>query len=83
MNINLSPVLEDYIQQQLNTGLYQNASEVVREALRLKIQQDQVYQAKLVNLRQAVNDGLNSGDAIPLDMSSIVAEAQGKYLADD
>lgn len=76
MNVNLSAVFEDYIKQQLDSGLYNNASEVIREALRLKMRQDEVYQTKLEALRQAIDDGLNSGDSIPLDMSSILAEAR-------
>lgn len=76
MNVNLSTVFEDYIKQQLDSGMYNNASEVIREALRLKMQQDEVYQAKLEALRQAIDDGINSGDLIPLDMSSIIEEAR-------
>lgn len=76
MNVNLSTTFEDYIKQQLDTGLYNNASEVIREALRLKMQQDEVYQAKLEALRTAIDDGLNSGESVPLDMSSILADAR-------
>lgn len=76
MNVNLSPTFESYIQQQLESGLYNNASEVVREALRLKMQQDQVYNAKLEALRNMLIEGENSGDPIPLDMHEIIAQAQ-------
>jgi len=62
--------------------MYNNASEVVREALRLKMQQDEVYQAKLEALRSAADEGLNSGDPIPLDMSSLVAEAKQRAGVD-
>ncbi len=76
MNVNLSTTFEDYIKQQLDTGKYNNASEVIREALRLKMQQDEIYQAKLEALRTAIDDGLNSGESVPLDMSSILADAR-------
>ncbi|HBO92163.1 MAG TPA: type II toxin-antitoxin system ParD family antitoxin, partial [Gammaproteobacteria bacterium] len=46
MNVNLSEQFEQYIAEQVKSGLYNNASEVIREALRLKMQQDQTYQAK-------------------------------------
>jgi antitoxin ParD1/3/4 len=82
MNVNLSTVFEDYIKQQLDSGMYNNASEVIREALRLKMQQDEVYQAKLLALRSAIDDGLNSGESIPLDMSSIIADARNKAGVD-
>jgi antitoxin ParD1/3/4 len=35
MNVNLTPKLEEMIKEKVATGLYNNASEVVREALRL------------------------------------------------
>ena len=82
MNVNLSTVFEDYIKQQLDSGMYNNASEVIREALRLKMQQDEVYQAKLEALRTAIDDGLNSGESVPLDMSSIIAEARNNAKVD-
>ncbi|BBN82108.1 CopG family transcriptional regulator [Pseudoalteromonas sp. A25] len=82
MNVNLSPVFEEYIKQQLDTGMYNNASEVIREALRLKMQQDEVYQARLHALRTAIDDGFNSGESIPLDMSSIIADAKAKAEVD-
>ena len=37
MNISLTPELERYIRRKVNSGLYSNASEVVREALRLLV----------------------------------------------
>ena len=76
MNVNLSPAFESYIQQQLESGMYNNASEVVRDALRLKMQQDQVYNAKFEALRNMLLEGENSGDPTPLDMHEIIAQAQ-------
>jgi uncharacterized protein len=35
MNVSLTPELEQYIRRKVDSGLYSNASEVVREALRL------------------------------------------------
>ena len=35
MNVSLTPELEQYIRGKVDSGLYSNASEVVREALRL------------------------------------------------
>jgi len=71
MNVNLSPTFESYVQKQLEEGIYNNASEVIREALRLKMQQDEIYQAKLQALRgklaigeeQAKNGQLTDGES--------------------
>jgi antitoxin ParD1/3/4 len=40
MNISLTPELERLVDEKIKTGLYQTASEVVREALRLLQQRD-------------------------------------------
>lgn len=40
MNISLTPELERYIRRKVATGLYNNASEVIREALRLLVSRE-------------------------------------------
>jgi antitoxin ParD1/3/4 len=41
MNVSLTPELEKLVSEKIRSGLYQTASEVVREALRLLKQRDQ------------------------------------------
>ncbi len=57
MNISLTPELDSYVQQKVQTGMYHSASEVIREGLRLLREQDQVRQARLIQLRQDVDLG--------------------------
>ena len=76
MNVSLSPTFESYIQKQLDAGIYNNASEVIREALRLKIQQDEIYQTKLEALRAAIIKGEQSGEATSFDIQEIIQEAK-------
>ncbi|MCY3624660.1 MAG: type II toxin-antitoxin system ParD family antitoxin [Candidatus Dadabacteria bacterium] len=40
MNVSLTPKLEQFIREKVSSGLYNNASEVVREALRLLVKRD-------------------------------------------
>ena len=40
MNVSLTLVLEEYVRRKVATGLYNNASEVVREALRLMVERE-------------------------------------------
>ncbi len=40
MNVSLTPKLEEFIREKVSSGLYNNASEVVREALRLMVKRD-------------------------------------------
>ena len=57
MNVSLTPALEKLVQQKVASGLYNNASEVVREALRLLKETDEVRRAKLKRLRSALAKG--------------------------
>jgi len=40
MNISLTPKLETYIKEKIASGLYNNASEVIREALRVLLERE-------------------------------------------
>jgi antitoxin ParD1/3/4 len=62
MNISLTAPLEALVQEKVATGLYNNASEVVREALRLMHERDQREAAKLERLRTEVAKGLEQLD---------------------
>jgi antitoxin ParD1/3/4 len=44
MHVSLTPRLEEYAKTKVSSGLYNNASELVREALRLMIQREQDYE---------------------------------------
>ena len=53
MHVSLTPTLEEYARGKVDSGLYNNGSEVVREALRLMIQRD----ADREGLRASVAEG--------------------------
>lgn len=57
MNVSLTPALEKLVQQKVDSGLYNNASEVVREALRLLKETEDIRRAKLNRLRAALAKG--------------------------
>ena len=42
MNVSLTPELERFVDDKVQSGLYNNASEVVREGLRLLKEQDEI-----------------------------------------
>lgn len=71
MNINLTPQLEELVRQKVESGLYNSASEVIREALRLMDEQDQLRAVKLDQLRKDIREGLESGPAIPWDVERV------------
>jgi len=62
MNVNLTPELEALVQRKVASGLYNNQSEVVREALRLLAEQDRLREAHTANLRGVLAEGLAQAD---------------------
>jgi antitoxin ParD1/3/4 len=50
MNISLTPALEKLVRQHVKSGHYNNASEVIRAALRLMKETEEVRRAKLKRL---------------------------------
>lgn len=71
MNVSLTPELEEFVQQKVKTGRYSGASEVVREALRLLEQRDQLEAIKLTELRKEIRKGLDSGPATPFSADDL------------
>ena len=71
INVSLTPQLEDMIRKKVASGLYNSASEVVREALRLMEERDHRRAVRLEQLRQDIRDGLNSGEPTPWDPKEI------------
>jgi antitoxin ParD1/3/4 len=65
MNVSLTPKLEKYIKNKVETGRYTSASEVVREALRLLEQKEQEREKALKDFRAKLDQGIaeaESGD---------------------
>ena len=81
MNISLTPHLEDMIREKIASGSYTSASEVVREALRLLEQEDQLHTLKLQSLRQDIRDGLESRPSKLFDPQEIKRAAREKKSA--
>ena len=62
-NVNLTDELDRFVLSKVESGSYENASEVVRAALRSLDREERTYEAKLVALRAAIDDGAASGIA--------------------
>jgi antitoxin ParD1/3/4 len=78
MNVNLTPELERLVQEKVASGLYNNQSEVVREALRLLSEQDRFRELQLVRLRSALAEGLAQTERGDLfDGETVVEEMRG------
>jgi len=62
-NVNLTEELDRFLLKKVKSGRYENASEVVRAALRTLEREEQQYEAKLAALRMAIDEGDASGVA--------------------
>ena len=62
-NVNLTDELDRFVLDKVESGRYENASEVVRAALRTLEREEQQYAAKLAALRTAIDEGDASGVA--------------------
>lgn len=76
MNVSLTPKLEALVNKKVQSGLYNSASEVIRSALRLLEEKDQMRAVKLAALREAVQEGFDSGEPTPLDMGDVIRRGQ-------
>ena len=75
MNVSLTPELERLIQEKVESGLYNNQSEVVREALRLLVEQDRLREMHTKRLQASLAKGLAQADrGDTLDGEAVVAE---------
>ena len=60
MHISLTPELESRVRRKVESGLYNNASEVIREALRfMDSQEEWVNEIKLARLREQLQEGVD------------------------
>lgn len=77
-SVALNPHFESFIRSQIDSGRYNNVSEVIRAGLRLL--EDQQRQATyLEELRSAIQAGLNSGASRPAD--EIFDRLEARYQA--
>jgi antitoxin ParD1/3/4 len=71
--------LEQFIKNQVESGRYGSASEVVREALRLLEDREQQRQVKLDVLKEQIKKGIESGEG--KDADEIFERLEAKYRA--
>lgn len=62
-NVNLTEELDRFVLDKVACGQYEDASEVVRAALRTLEREERQYEAKLARLRSEIDEGDASGVA--------------------
>lgn len=77
MNVSLTPELEKLINDKVASGLYNSASEVVRDGLRLLKERDELRRIQIEELRRDVTLGMEQirrGEGNKYDSGSSLAE---------
>jgi putative addiction module CopG family antidote len=75
VHASLTPTLSLFIDQLLETGLYGNVSEIIREALREKYQKEYSQLDKIIKLKQAIKIGLDqaeNGEFVETDINTML-----------
>lgn len=81
-SVALNPHFETFIRQQVESGRFNNASEVVRAGLRLLEEREAEHASKLHALQDAIAEGLNSGPGIPAEQVFNRLEAKYRAMAE-
>lgn len=78
MNVSLTPELLKIVQSKVKSGLYNNASEVIREAIRhLDTNGQLLHELKLAHLRDALAEGVRQvkdRDTVRFSLHDIIRE---------
>lgn len=79
MNVSRTPKFEGFVKAKVKNGDYNNASEVVREALRLLQREEEALQErKAARLRKALRAGLEGPDATSFDIEKVVRRIKSR-----
>ena len=79
INVQLPPSLQRWVDDQVASGLYHNAEEVISAAVRLAERESREYEARLRDLRAAIQEGLDSGEPRTLDMDALIRQARTEH----
>jgi antitoxin ParD1/3/4 len=71
MHVNLTPQLEEMVREKVASGLYNNASEVIREALRIMGEHERVHREVLKAALAIGQAQLDRGEGIPYTAASL------------
>ncbi|GEO41609.1 antitoxin ParD1/3/4 [Skermanella aerolata] len=73
---------ENFIDEQLRSGRYNNASEVVRDGLRMLEDRENLRQIKIAEIRRSIEESRQDGRTTPVDEVLIRLEAKYNGMSD-
>jgi antitoxin ParD1/3/4 len=78
LTISLSQQQISRLQQAVASGSYASNSEVMRDALRLWEQRQELRELEINRLKRAYDDGMASGEARTIDAETLLAELKAE-----
>jgi len=87
MNVSITPELEAFVQAKVKSGMYQSASELFREALRLLADRDEERRKRIEAMDRFIQEGIDSGargefcdpDEVWAELDQIIDSAEQKH----
>lgn len=87
MNVSITPELEKFVQKQVKSGMYNSASEVFREALRLLAMREEIRRQRIEKLRAEIQKGLDDvaagrvidGEESSRRMDALIASFEARH----
>jgi len=78
LTVSLSPRQVARLQDAVDSGAYASNSEVVRDALRLWEQREEIRQLEIARLKRAYDEGMASGEGREVDAKTLIAELKAE-----
>lgn len=78
LTISLSPAQVARLRDAVDSGAYASNSEVVRDALRLWEQRQQLRDLEMARLKRAYDEGVASGEGRSVDADTLLAELKAE-----
>lgn len=77
MNISLPDPMKSWVEDQSKSGRYANSSDYVRDLIR----RDQLRSEAIAEIQSAVDEGLTSGPAAPMDRETFKTRMRAQHAA--
>lgn len=81
LTVSLTPQQAARLQNAVDGGSYASNSEIVRDALRLWEQREELRALEMQRLKRAYDDGMASGDGHDVDASALLADLKAERRA--
>ncbi len=83
LTVSLSPQQVGRLNAAVASGSYASNSEVVRDALRLWEQRQELQKIEMLGLKRAYEEGMASGEGRRIDAPTLLAELKAEAKASD